>query len=137
VRGTPSDFKSSERYMFTALARTPLGSVLRHVPFLEATYNHRALERHGQSHLLSGIFSSYAQALASVPRGRPSGWDTEGAAAIFDPAGKCTIRSTRIARQNLKPPANRGNHVPRRKELSEAHVSQSDWGSLQLPPNCQ
>jgi hypothetical protein len=31
--------------MFMALARTPLGSVLRHVPFLEAAYNHRALER--------------------------------------------------------------------------------------------
>jgi putative methyltransferase (TIGR04325 family) len=69
--------------MFTALARTPLGSVLRHMPFLEAAYNHRALERHGQSHLLSGIFSSYAQALAGVPRGRPSGWNNEEAAAIW------------------------------------------------------
>ena len=62
----------SSRSCSMALARTPIGSVLRHVPFLEAAYNHQALERHDQSHLLSGVFSSYAQALAAVPRGRPS-----------------------------------------------------------------
>ena len=53
------------------------------MPFLEAAYNRRALVRHDQSHLLCGIYSSYAQALAAVPRGRPSGWDNEAAAAIW------------------------------------------------------
>ena len=65
------------------LARTPLGSALRRVPFLEAAYNRRALMRHDQSHRLCGIYSSYAQALAGVPHGRLCGWNNEAAAAIW------------------------------------------------------
>ena len=81
--GSPSFDKPSRRHIALVLARTPLGSALRRVPFLEAAYNRRALMRHDQSHRLCGIYSSYAQALAGVPQGRLCGWNNEAAAAIW------------------------------------------------------
>jgi putative methyltransferase (TIGR04325 family) len=70
-------------YALMLLARTPLGSALRRIPSLEAIYNNWALQPHDHAHLLSGVFSSYSEALAAIPDDRPKGWNTEGAASIW------------------------------------------------------
>src|SRR5690348_5052102 len=81
--GPTSEGTRWSHYISLALSRTPLGSMLRRVPFVEATYNHSALICHDQSHLLSGTYSTYAQARAAIPRGRAAGWDNEAAATIW------------------------------------------------------
>lgn len=67
-----------------ALCRTPLGSVLRHVPGVPQAYARWALRTPHTGGLFSGVYPSHAAALAAIPAGRAAGWDNDGSAAIFD-----------------------------------------------------
>jgi putative methyltransferase (TIGR04325 family) len=70
-------------YGLMLLARTPLGAALRRLPALEAIYHGWAMQQQGQTHLLSGVFPSYAAALMAIPEDRLAGWNNEAAAAIW------------------------------------------------------
>lgn len=83
VRPRTSKDARASQFLSTALARTPLGSLLRWLPLVEATYQRRALTRRDRSHILSGTYSTYAQAWAAIPPGRAAGWDNEAAATIW------------------------------------------------------
>nr|WP_321983640.1 TIGR04325 family methyltransferase [uncultured Lichenicoccus sp.] len=66
-----------------ALARTPIGAMARRLPLLEAAYVGHAASRRDNTGLQWGIFKSYAEAYAAIPKRRAGGWDHEGAAGMW------------------------------------------------------
>ena len=66
-----------------ALARTQIGSVLRRVPLVEPAYIRHAASRRDNTGLQWGIFGSYAEAFAAIPRRRAGGWDHAAAAGMW------------------------------------------------------
>lgn len=71
------------RVVKETLANSPIGGWLGQVPFVEAAYRHHALSRPERSGFFCGIYESYQEALAHVPRSRLAGWDNEESAALW------------------------------------------------------
>ncbi|TLU73724.1 TIGR04325 family methyltransferase [Lichenicoccus roseus] len=66
-----------------ALARTRIGSAMRRLPLVEPVYIRHAANRRDNTGLQWGIYSSYGEAFASIPKRRPGGWDHEAAAGMW------------------------------------------------------
>jgi putative methyltransferase (TIGR04325 family) len=65
------------------LARLPTGTVLGALPGLPHYYAGRVLARRDHTGLYSGIYRSYAEALAAVPKTRLAGWDHEDSSTLW------------------------------------------------------
>jgi putative methyltransferase (TIGR04325 family) len=66
-----------------SLARTNLGRILRHVPFSQRVYKSFILSRHKYPALFYGIYDTYDEAWADIPKSRLRGWDHPEAASIW------------------------------------------------------
>jgi len=66
-----------------ALAQTPIGRVLGHVPLIEKAYTYHALRRTNYAGLFAGVYESYAAALRRIPASRNRGWDNQESAQIW------------------------------------------------------
>lgn len=71
------------RALEALLGRTPLGRWCAAVPFFRTLYTRRMMARRDHSGLHSGIYSSYAEAMAAVPASRIGGWDNQDSASIW------------------------------------------------------
>jgi putative methyltransferase (TIGR04325 family) len=66
-----------------ALARTPVGAALRHVPFVEKRYVRHAMYRMNHAGLFTGVYDSRAAAERDIPADRNHGWDNEQSAQLW------------------------------------------------------
>jgi len=65
------------------LARLPTGSVLGALPWFPRYYAGRVMARTDHTGLYSGIYRSYAEALADVPKTRLAGWDHDDSSTLW------------------------------------------------------
>jgi putative methyltransferase (TIGR04325 family) len=65
------------------LARLPLGRLLGSLPFVKRWYTGLVMARRDHTGLYSGLYESYAQALADIPPSRLAGWDHEDSSTLW------------------------------------------------------
>jgi putative methyltransferase (TIGR04325 family) len=66
-----------------ALAHTVIGDALRYAPGLEHAYARYALARRDHPGIFSGLYASYDEAFAAIPKTQVAGWDNEGASTMW------------------------------------------------------
>ena len=74
---------SLQRFFKLGLGDTFIGSALGKVPFVESLYRRSALFRRDHSGLFYGVYASYDEACADIPKSRLSGWDNEELTTIW------------------------------------------------------
>jgi putative methyltransferase (TIGR04325 family) len=75
--------KIVRKAMEILLARLPTGRVLGALPWFPRYYAGRVMARRDHTGLYSGIYGSYADALADVPKSRLAGWDHEDTSTLW------------------------------------------------------
>lgn len=65
------------------LGRLPTGILLRAIPGLQRLHAKRVLARRDHTGLHSGIYASYAEALADIPPSRLAGWDHKDSSTLW------------------------------------------------------
>jgi putative methyltransferase (TIGR04325 family) len=71
------------RLVKETLANSRLGGWLGRIPFVEAAYGRKALARTDHTGLFYGVYKSYEEALADIPKSRLAGWDNSASASIW------------------------------------------------------
>ena len=71
------------KFLEIILARMPTGRWLGRIPFFQSFYTGRIMSRRDHTGLHSGIYSSYADALAHIPPARLAGWDHDESSTLW------------------------------------------------------
>jgi len=65
------------------LGRLPTGTLLGRIPGVQRAYTKRVMARRDHTGLHSGIYATYAAALADIPPSRLAGWDHEDSSTLW------------------------------------------------------
>ncbi|HMA00449.1 MAG TPA: TIGR04325 family methyltransferase [Steroidobacteraceae bacterium] len=65
------------------LGRLPIGSLIGRIPGVQRLHAKRLMARRDHTGLHSGVYASYADALAHVPPSRLAGWDHEDSSTLW------------------------------------------------------
>lgn len=94
-----------------AFARTGIGAALGRMPLVKSVYASHAAARRDNPTLHWGVFATYDQALASVPRSRLRGWNNQEAATIWTDVAGATRPSSYPVYFWFRNLLQYGNHV--------------------------
>ena len=84
VWATPSPIQRGVRKgLEILLGRLPMGTLLGRIPGLQRFHARRVMARRDHTGLHSGIYASYADALADIPPSRLAGWDHDDSSTLW------------------------------------------------------
>src|SRR5262245_41097269 len=72
-----------KQFAVQILARTIAGRLIGYLPFSQLTYKTFILTRRNYAALFYGVYDTYEQALADIPKSRLRGWNHPEAASIW------------------------------------------------------